>query len=417
MRAVKLIIFVALCALLAFAAVFWFLRSRNNEAGEVVVPERSDLYEEIFATGKVRPAEELKLSFQAGGLISGIYVKEGETVAKGRVLAQLDTEELENRLKEAKAQLSAREASLALAHVQLQNAKDALFTRIGDSYNKIDEAFFTDTEPLFRGGIFGLSIQEGATTYSFNTSDLDLELSLNDWRKELLNLILSWRQLVSRENLMEQAKLAMQRLQRLRDFINDLAQAVSHFSTDKTTIAATLNSYRSSVSSAQSSISSAIVNLDSAMQNLVAAESNVSDAGVEQAKRQIEILQTQLKQTRLVSPLAGTILTKQAKTGEVTQAGSTIFTFYPKDQFRVEAEIYEGDIGTISVGEKAKLEFIAFPEKTFAGEVVEIDRAPLLIDGVVHYLATLRIIDAPEQILPGMSVDVRFLSAQEEGNE
>lgn len=408
MRALKLTIFAGIAVVALTAALFWFWQSRNKEPGEVVLVEKGTLYQEVFATGKVKPAEELNLSFQTGGLISAIHVKENDVVQRGQVLADLDKSELQSRLREAEANLSGQESSLRTWQVQLQNAKDALFTRTTDSYNKIEEAFFTNAEPLFAGGTFGLSIQEGATTHSFNTPDIDLKISLNDQRKELLNLIPSWRQSLSRDNLLSEAKLVRERLEDLRDFIDDLAQAVSHFSTDKTTIATILNSHRSAVAGAQSSISLAIVNLDAATQNLMSEESKVSEAGVEQAKRQIETLRIQLRQTSLLAPFSGTTLKKLARAGEVVQQGQVVFTFYPEDPFSVEAEIYEGDIGTITLGQTAQLEFIAFPDMFFEGEVVEINPAPVLINGVVHYLATLRIIDPPANILLGMSVDVKF---------
>lgn len=407
MRGVKLVISIGVLAALVAGVFFWFF-GREEKVEQVMPAARENPAPEIFATGKVKPAEELRLSFQTAGLIQNIFVKEGEHVVRGQLLAELDRQELESRLKEAEAELSSKEASLASAQVELQSAKDALFTRIRDSYNKIDDAFFSNAEPLFAGGTFGLSIQEGATTYSFNTPDLNLRIRLNDQRRELLNLIPSWRQPISKENLLSEAKLVRERLEQVRDFIDDLAEAVSHFSTDKTTIAPILNSHRSAVSGAQSSISLAIVNLDSATQNLMTAESNISEAQIEQAKAQVETLKIQLSQTKLFSPAEGTILEKQAQAGEVVQAGATVFTFYPADPLRIEAEIYEGDIGGVFVGQEVQLEFIAFPDKTFKGQVVGIDKAPVLINGVVHYLADLQITEPPDNILPGMSVDVRF---------
>lgn len=409
MQRVKLIIFAVIAAILAGSAFFWFSKSRtNNESEEGVLTERDASYQEIFATGKIKPTEELRLSFQRSGLVSSIYVKEGEAVERGQSLVELDTEELQSRLKEAEARLSSQESNLVATQAQLENAREALLVSTRDSYTKIEDAL-NKAQPLFEGGTFGFSLQEGAITYKFNISDFELRYILNTERKTLADLVLQWEKPVSQNKLLEEANLAMARLERVRNFIEHLSQALSHLNIDKTTIATLLDNHRSSISNVQSSISSAIFNLDTAKQDLVLAEKNVSEAGVEQVKREIETLQIQIRQTRLLAPSSGTILTKQANVGEVVQPGETVFTFYPAEPFEVEAEIYEGDIGQVMIGQKAQVEFTAYPGKTFEGQVIEIDRHPVLIDGVVHYLATLEIIEPPDLMLAGMSVDVRLL--------
>lgn len=409
MRALRLTFFFAII-IIGFLIIFFLFwgNSRNNQTQEPVSVQKETTSQEIFATGKVKPAEELNLSFQRGGLILNIFVKEGEQVEKDQILAELDKKELESRLKEAEAKLSSEEERLKTAQTNLQSAKETLFTRIEDSYNKIHEVIFSNTEPLFAGGEFGVSIKEGVTTYNFNTPDDNLKISLNYQRKQILDSINSWKKPSSKNNLIEEAKLVREHLEQAINFVNDLAKAVSDFSTDRPTIAPILSAYRSAVSNSQSSISLAIVNLDSALQNLIVAESKVSDAGVDQAKRQIETIKTQINKTVLKSPTRGKIIKKLALAGEVVQPSQTIFTLYPSKPFRVEAEVYEGDIGNISVGQEGFLEFAAYPDKVFKGKVVEIKPAPLLIDKVVHYLVVLEIIDSPPQIFSGMSVDVRF---------
>jgi RND family efflux transporter MFP subunit len=54
----------------------------------------------VIASGLVVPAEEVKLSFKTGGLISAIYVEEGAQVTKGDLLAVLNLSEIEAQVEQ-----------------------------------------------------------------------------------------------------------------------------------------------------------------------------------------------------------------------------------------------------------------------------------------------------------------------------
>jgi len=64
---------------------------------------------EIVSNGKLNAREKVDVNFQSPGLISSIYVKNGQRVAKGQKIATLDAYKLENQLaKEMNAVASAR---------------------------------------------------------------------------------------------------------------------------------------------------------------------------------------------------------------------------------------------------------------------------------------------------------------------
>lgn len=88
---------------------------------EVVEVRRGDLYRPIVATGAVNPWLEAHVGGKIAGRIQSIPVKEGEWVAKGKILFQLEqTDFLLNR-QGAQAQLSLARASLQEAKINLEN--------------------------------------------------------------------------------------------------------------------------------------------------------------------------------------------------------------------------------------------------------------------------------------------------------
>jgi multidrug efflux pump subunit AcrA (membrane-fusion protein) len=67
----------------------------------------------VSGTGNLQPASQLNLGFKTGGTVTNIYVKQGQEVAQGQLLAALDPQSAEVTLEQAKASLQSAEANLA----------------------------------------------------------------------------------------------------------------------------------------------------------------------------------------------------------------------------------------------------------------------------------------------------------------
>ena len=67
----------------------------------------------VSGSGNLAPASQLDLGFKTSGTVTHIYVKQGQQVAKGQLLATLDPQSAEVTLQQARAGLQSAEASLA----------------------------------------------------------------------------------------------------------------------------------------------------------------------------------------------------------------------------------------------------------------------------------------------------------------
>jgi len=85
--------------------------------------ERGDLAKSVVATGKVEPITKVEIKSKASGIVKKLYVDAGDRVKKGQLLAELDKEEIEARVAQAKAQTEASEASLKGTQADLERAK------------------------------------------------------------------------------------------------------------------------------------------------------------------------------------------------------------------------------------------------------------------------------------------------------
>ncbi|MCC6393281.1 MAG: HlyD family efflux transporter periplasmic adaptor subunit [Bryobacterales bacterium] len=98
-------------------------------------------------------------------------------------------------------------------------------------------------------------------------------------------------------------------------------------------------------------------------------EITVRRAEIERAKAGISIIDTQLDDTTITSPLDGVVLVKSAEPGEVVAAGATVCTIGDLAHPWLRAYISEKDLGRVKLGAKVKLSTDSFPGKTYIGKV------------------------------------------------
>ncbi len=92
------------------------------------------------------------------------------------------------------------------------------------------------------------------------------------------------------------------------------------------------------------------------------------------AERQVAAVEAELSRASILSPVDGQVLDVNVRPGE-TIGQKPILTLARTDAYYVSAEVYEGDIGRVKIGQKAKIESIALPEPIEA----TVDRVGMVI--------------------------------------
>jgi HlyD family secretion protein len=110
----RLILLAVVLIVLAGAgvAVRAALKPNNTiEASKLSAIERGDIARSVVATGKIQPRAKVDVKSKASGIVKKLYVDYGDWVKQGQLLADLDKEDLEARLREARATMQAAEAA------------------------------------------------------------------------------------------------------------------------------------------------------------------------------------------------------------------------------------------------------------------------------------------------------------------
>jgi RND family efflux transporter MFP subunit len=100
-------------------------RGREEPAVEVAHATRRSLGAAVKATGVVKPrvGAEVKVGSRVSGVVARLYVRIGDAVARGQVLAELETRELGARRDQAAAALAAADATLRYQRSDLERRR------------------------------------------------------------------------------------------------------------------------------------------------------------------------------------------------------------------------------------------------------------------------------------------------------
>jgi HlyD family secretion protein len=96
-------------------AVFGLMAARRGgteiDPSRLATIEKGDVARSVVATGKVQPLTKVEIKSKASGIVKRLFVDYGDTVKEGQILAELDKEQLEAAVREAKANLLSAEAA------------------------------------------------------------------------------------------------------------------------------------------------------------------------------------------------------------------------------------------------------------------------------------------------------------------
>lgn len=172
--------FVWLLVVVVLAAVVWSLFFKPKDQMNFVTDDvrRSDITQTVNATGEIAAAQLVDVGAQASGQIKKLYVKLGQQVKKGDLIADIDSTTQLNTLNTNKAKLDTYRAQLVSAQIALkmkQRAFDRERALMGqDATSKADFDNAQDNLAAARANVAELKSQIRQTQIAINTSEADL---------------------------------------------------------------------------------------------------------------------------------------------------------------------------------------------------------------------------------------------------
>jgi len=429
-----------------------FLGGERDVTPTFVIVEKGTLKEEVSVTGNVIPFSDVNLAFERGGRVASIPVVVGDKVYRGQILASVSNADLEANLAQARANLKKalaqyqdvktgtraeeiilQETQVEKSTLDLVQAKASLVNTIKDSYTKADDAvrnkmYSLFTDPIRYGAKLTFSTESSLQEYIEDGKNITDD-NLNSWYRSLEKLDNS-------SDLENYYKNAESNLASIKSLLDKCAEAVNALSPDSSIEQTQIDTWKSNVSTARTSVDSAIGILVTSYDTYKTGVSSLkisqdqlaikkagstsgellsAEASYEAAEAAVSSAEAELAKSMIKSPIDGVVTNIDAKLGEIVSANVNVISVISYGDYEVEAFVPEADISKIKIGNKAKTTLDAYGSSIyFDTEIVKIDPASTIIEGVPTYKITLSFITKDDRIRSGMTANLDILTAQKD---
>jgi len=315
--------------------------------------ERGTVSTLVKANGTVEAVISVDVSSQLSGRIAEVFANFNDSVTAGQPIAQLDQEIFSARVSEAKAALRVANAATQVEKAALERAKVAIAN--AQTAKK----------------------QAEAQSAAIRARQDELERDF-------------------------QRKFELKRTGSGTE--RDLSQARAQRDAGAADLSASLE---------QIEMKAQAIAIADAERNMAEANLENAQAVVEQRQATLDQARVDLDRTVLRAPIDGIVIKRDVNPGQtvaVSLEAKTLFKIANDlRQMEVHGKIDEADVGQLKAGQAARFTVDAYPDRTFSGQVLQIRKAPEVVQNVVTYTT---IVSAPNPdllLLPGMTAQLRIV--------
>jgi len=146
------------------------------------------------------------------------------------------------------------------------------------------------------------------------------------------------------------------------------------------------------------------------------AQIGLDEATIAQRQAELEAAEVNLGYTDIVSPVDGTVVSRNVTMGQTVAASFQTPTLFliasDLTKMEVDTNVSESDIGGIAEGGKASFTVDAFPGRTFEGVVTQVRQSPQNVQNVVTFDVVVGVDNRELALKPGMTAATRIIVDQ-----
>jgi HlyD family secretion protein len=319
---------------------------------------RGPLTAAVSATGTLNAVVTVLVGSQISGQVKELQADFNSQVKKGQVIARIDPETFEAKVHQARAQVEAAQASVLNQQALVEKTR-------------------ADVE------------NSRAALAAARAQTAKAQVTVVDSRRTL-----------GRNRDLRQRGL--------------IAQA------DEDTAQAAYDSAVAQIEASKAQEEAQLSSVRAAEAQLRVSEAMLKNAEAQVAQNQAALRQAQadLDRTYIRAPVDGIVVGRSVDVGQTVAASlqaPTLFTIAQDlRNMQVDTNVDEADVGRVRVGQTATFTVDSFPGRTFSGEVVQIRKAPLVVQNVVTYDVVVTANNPEQRLLPGMTANVRIIIQQKD---
>ncbi len=342
----------------------------------------------VDETGEVYADQTAMLYWETTGIVGETYVELGEEVVAGQVLATINETSLPQTIYLAQQELINAERALedlfesgaeaaAIAQLAVANARDAL-----DSA----EYRWTLNQPGNRASAEELKSAKAKRTIA--------EKRLTQKQKEYDNAsgsIAKAQAQIALTAAINQQQYAVWYLNWLQDGGDEIEMAIF-----------------------DANVAVGLANLEAAEREYNRVKDGPDPDDITMADARIAAAQATLDMATITAPFKGVITSVDVLPGDLVSPNTLAFRIDNLKNLLVDVGVSEIDINQISVGQPVTLSFDAILGKEYQGEVIQVSPVGVQQQGLVSFEITIELIDADEDVRPGLTAAVAIVVRQVE---
>lgn len=346
---------------------------------------KSSIASDVSYTGELESSQSVGLISKVSAKAMKVYVKEGDYVEAGDILATLDQTDIRLSYEQA---LAGYESALA-------------------SYNQVVNS--TSKQQTTQASNALLNAENA---YNQALANYEREKSLYE----------NGSQLKLSEQAYNDAKSNYDRVKQLFDMggaskieldgaYSTLLNAEENYKTVKVTSSASFDAAKIALSNAENALKSAKDNI-SLTQNSVSSSVSTAKAGVNSAKASLNIAQNALSNTTIISPISGYVGLCNIKENQMVSQGFEIFQVKNTHLIDATINVTESVIRNIEVGSKAIVNVQSADIMGIEGVCTVVN--PIKNDMTGLYTVKVSIDNTDEKINVGMIADITLVTSSKD---
>jgi len=337
----KRIIILGLLVILGVAAFYLVRRWNGAETGTLSFSGNMEL-------------TEMRVSFKTAGKLVELKVREGDPVKKGDVIARLDSAQLHSQQDAQQAAVAAAQSQLAQLLTSIEFQRQTVDGNIAASQADLAQAQARLRE--LESGSRPQEIQEARS--AVDAARTESSRAASDWERA--------------QTLYKSEDISTAQYDQFRTQAQRSAAALKQAEQRLALVVEgprkeTIEAARAAAERAKAALSLAQASRLELKRR--EQETAARQAEIERTRAQLAVVDSQLADTEIVSPIDGVVLVKSAEPGEVLAAGATVVTLGDIEHPWLRGYVRETELGRVKLDQQVRVTTDSYPGKEYIGRV------------------------------------------------
>jgi HlyD family secretion protein len=319
---------------------------------------RGPLVARVSSTGTLNAVTTVQVGSQVSGQIKELFADFNSQVTKGQIIARIDPAIFQAQVDEAQAQVVAARATVLS-----------------------QQAMVAKTRSDLAGERAGVAVAQAQTAKA--------QVAVVDGQRTL-----------------DRQRLLLQR------------QLIAQSDVDAAQVASDSDVAQHTATAAQEGAQTSLVQSGEAQLKVAEAQLQSTAAQVGQYEAALRQAQLNLDHSIIRSPADGVVIARNVDVGQTVAASLQAPTLFLIAQdltkMQVDTSVDESDVERVRLTQAATFSVGSVSGRTFSGQVVQVRKAPLVLQNVVTYDVVISAGNPELKLLPGMTANVQIVTDQKD---